>query len=100
MPYSVRYTRAAAAEVQIAVSSYARPEVNQAAAFVGDLERTESRLRTQPVLYQRIEGEIRRAVLRRFPYALFYVVESERVVVLALMHQHQKPKTREDLLKR
>jgi len=46
--YTVRYKRAAAAEVGIAISRYAQPEIDQAAAFVKDLERTESHLRTQP----------------------------------------------------
>ena len=97
MPYSVRYKRAAAAEVEAAIFRYAQPEINQLSAFVKDLERTESHLRTQPALYQRVEGEIRRAVLRRFPYLLFYVIEKDQVVVLAFMHQHQKPRTRVEL---
>lgn len=99
MPYSVRYKRAAAAEVEAAISRYAQPEINKASAFVKDLERTESHLRTQPVLYQRVEGDVRRAVLRRFPYSLFYVIEQDQVIVLAFMHQHQKPLTREELIK-
>ena len=86
MPYSVRYTGAAAAEVEIAISSYARPEVDQASAFVRNLERT--------------EGEIRRAVLRRFPYSLFYVIEQDQVIVPAFMHPPRKAQTREELLKR
>ena len=47
MPYSVRYKRAAAAEIEVAISRYAQPEINQASAFVNDLEQTESHLRTQ-----------------------------------------------------
>jgi plasmid stabilization system protein ParE len=96
---SVRYKRAAAAEVEAAISWHAQPEINQATAFINDLERTESHLRSQPTLYQRVEGECRRAVLRRFRYSLFYVIEGDQVVVLAFMHQHQNPRTREDLIK-
>ena len=99
MPYSVRYKRAASAEVEPAISRYALSEINQAPAFVKDLERTEAHLRAQPALYQQVEGEIRRAVLRRFPYSLFYVIERDEVIVLACMHQHQKPRTREELIK-
>ena len=99
MPYSVRYKRAASAEVEAAISRYAQPEINQAPAFVKDLERTEAHLRAQPALYQQVEGEIRRAVLRRFPYSLFYVIEQDEVIVLACMHQHQKLRRREELIK-
>ena len=67
--------------------------------MIKDLERTESHLQIQPALYQRVESDIRRAVLRRFPYSLFYVIEQDQVIVLAFMHQHQKPLTREELIK-
>ena len=99
MPYSVRYKRAAAAEVEAASARYAQPEINKAPEFVKDLERTESYLRTQPALYQRIDKDIHRAVLRRFPYSLFYVIEQDQVIVLAFMHQHQKALRREELIK-
>ena len=75
-------------------SRCAQPEIKQAAAFVKDLERTESLLRTQLALYRRVEGEIRRAVLRRFLYSLFCVIEQDQVIALAFMHQHQKPRAR------
>ena len=97
MRYPVRYKPAAAAEVVNAITWYARPEINKASAFVLELERTEAHLHANPELYQRIEDEIRRAVLRRFPYSLFYVIEQNEVIVLACMHHHQKPKTREEL---
>jgi plasmid stabilization system protein ParE len=96
--YSVRYNAAAAAEIETAIGWYNQPDIHQGAAFVRKLERTEAHLASHPELYQRIEGAIRRAVLRRFPYSLFYVIEIDRVLVLACMHHHQKPRSREDLL--
>lgn len=99
MPYSVRYKRAAAAEVEAAIGWYLRPEIDQAPSFIKELERTEAHLRTLPALYQQVEGEIRRAVLRRFPYSLFFVIERNEVIVLACMHQHQRPRTRDEITK-
>ncbi len=99
MPYSVRYKRAAAAEVEAAIGWYCRPEIDQAPSFIKELERTEAHLRTLPALYQQVEGEIRRAVLRRFPYSLFFVIERNEVIVLACMHQHQRPRTRDEITK-
>lgn len=98
MRYPVRYTPAAAAEVENGIGWYGQTDINQGAAFVQEIERTEVHLASHPELYQRVEGEIRRAVLRRFPYALFYVIEIDLVLVLACMHHHQKPRSREDLL--
>ena len=97
MRYWVRYKRAAAAEVESGIAWYAKPEINQTSAFIQDLQLTESHLRTHPAFYQRVEGDVRRAVLRRFPYSLFFLIEQDQVVVLAFMHQHQRPRTREEL---
>lgn len=39
-----------------------------------------------------------RANLRRFPYALFFVVDAETVSVLSCFHQHRDPRTMQELL--
>ncbi len=40
-------------------------------------------LEPDPLSYQKIYGPVRRLVLRRFPYLLWFVVEGEDVVVIA-----------------
>lgn len=40
-----------------------------------------------PVIYR----GIRRAVVPRFPYVVFYVVQPTRVAVLAVLHQSRNP---------
>jgi plasmid stabilization system protein ParE len=42
---------------------------------------------SSPVLYR----EIRRAVVSRFPYLIFYVVRPTRVAVLAVLHHARDP---------
>jgi plasmid stabilization system protein ParE len=45
-----------------------------------------------PEVFARVHGEVRRAVITRFPYAVFYRVETKRVVVLAVLHTARDPK--------
>jgi len=40
-----------------------------------------------PVLYR----DIRRAVISRFPYLIFYVVRPSRIAVLAVLHHARDP---------
>jgi len=59
------------------------------------LERVElalTHLAEDPDAWPIVHRNVRRVVLRRFPYALFYLRESDRVIVLALLHQAQDPK--------
>ena len=44
-----------------------------------------------PRRYPRIHGEIRRAVTPRFPFGVFYLMEGDAVVVIAVMHASRDP---------
>ena len=46
----------------------------------------------QPLAYPRVHGETRRAVVRRFPYAIYFRPVSDEVVVLAVMHGRRLPR--------
>jgi plasmid stabilization system protein ParE len=49
-----------------------------------------ARIADNPLLYQRVHSETRRAVLSRFPYAVYFRTTEEQVVVLAIHgRQHQ-----------
>jgi plasmid stabilization system protein ParE len=45
-----------------------------------------------PDIFARVHDEVRRAVVSRFPYAVFYRLETKRVVVLAVLHTARDPK--------
>ncbi|MCD4750399.1 MAG: type II toxin-antitoxin system RelE/ParE family toxin [Thermoanaerobaculales bacterium] len=59
--------------------------------FLDELEAAMVRARDNPLHYQRTHLEIRRVLLRRFPYSLFFVAEDDRVVVLAVLRQSENP---------
>jgi plasmid stabilization system protein ParE len=44
-----------------------------------------------PQLYARIYGEFRRALVRRFPYAVFYQQDGDKVTVFAVFHTSRNP---------
>ena len=57
------------------------------AALRERLEAVHSQPEANPVLYR----GIRRAVLSRFPYLIFYIARPERVAVLAVLHHARNP---------
>ena len=48
------------------------------------------RVVANPLAFQRAHGEIRRAVLARFPYVIYFRVVDEEIVVLALHGRQQQ----------
>ena len=68
-----------------------RPETGQ--AFVEEFNHCIDRIVATPETFPRIEGQIRRALLRRFPYGVFYRVTDEEIIILACFHVRRKPAT-------
>jgi plasmid stabilization system protein ParE len=58
--------------------------------FARAIDETISRIVENPLMYQRAYKETRRAVLSRFPYAVYYRLAGEDIVVQAVHgRQHQ-----------
>jgi toxin ParE1/3/4 len=45
----------------------------------------------EPQRYPSARGEVRRALVRRFPYALYFITEPDETVVLACLHVRRDP---------
>lgn len=60
--------------------------------FLEEVDRAFARVAEQPLRYAPVHRDARRAPLRRFPYAAFYVARGERLFVLAVLHQRRSPR--------
>jgi plasmid stabilization system protein ParE len=81
----------AAAEALETRGWYAAREAKLGQRFSDDLAATVLRVVARPAMFPRVRGEIRRAVLRRFPYAVYFREDPDTIVVLAV-HGRQDPK--------
>jgi toxin ParE1/3/4 len=45
-----------------------------------------------PGQFPRVRNEIRRALIRRFPYAVYYVAEPDQISVIACIHTRRHPR--------
>ncbi len=59
--------------------------------FLDEVLRTLGGIGENPDLYVRVHGEVRRAVTHRFPFGVFYIVEDNDAVVVAVMHASRDP---------
>jgi plasmid stabilization system protein ParE len=44
-----------------------------------------------PQVFPKVHKEVRRVLMRKFPYALFYLIEEESIVVVACFHAKRDP---------
>jgi toxin ParE1/3/4 len=60
--------------------------------FRSALDQAFSAIENNPALYAPIYRELRRALLHRFPYAVFYVERTNEIVVAAVLHTSRDPR--------
>ncbi|MFW9257819.1 type II toxin-antitoxin system RelE/ParE family toxin [Nostoc sp. CALU 546] len=61
--------------------------------FLDCVDETVNRISQMPESYVIVYADIRRAVVRRFPYAVYYRIVSSRVIVTAIFHGRRDPKS-------
>ena len=62
------------------------------AAFRAELDNAVKRLSVNPLQFPLVFADIRRALLRRFPYALFFRIVDDAVFVMAWFHSSRDPR--------
>ncbi|MBN1361171.1 MAG: type II toxin-antitoxin system RelE/ParE family toxin [Sedimentisphaerales bacterium] len=82
---------AARQDIAAALAWYEEQSLGLGLEFLRCLEATLSFIQRYPLMYPAILGEYRRALVRRFPYAVIYEIEPARVVVYAVFHCSQDP---------
>ena len=91
MRYEVRIRPEAERDVRKAFSWYESQRHGLGRELVAELDTIYERLSENPYLYADIHSGVRRAVVRRFPYAVFYLVAETEVRVLAVIDMARNP---------
>lgn len=66
-----------------------RPGLGQ--RFLDEAQVTLAAIAERPLAYQLVHRTARRAVLRRFPFGIFYCVEPDQAVVVGIFHGSRDP---------
>ena len=78
-------------DVEATARWYERQRPGLGLEFLGELRAAYTRIITGPLGYQSIGLGTRRALLRRFPYAVYFVVGDDVVTVVAVLHASRDP---------
>jgi plasmid stabilization system protein ParE len=62
------------------------------AAFVEAVDACLAGIEQQPEMHPELYRRARRALLRRFPYTVFYVIQDESIEVVACFHTRRDPR--------
>jgi len=91
--HPVIFTASARTELIDAQSWYENEVPGLGRRFRAEVDAAVERLRASPHQFPVIYKSIRRAILRRFPYSLLFVIEpNESLTVIACFHASRDPK--------
>jgi plasmid stabilization system protein ParE len=91
LSFKVQVRRAAELDLAAAQIWYETQRNGLAAEFHFEVSQVFARLTDTPLIYSVIYRDVRRAVVHRFPYLIWYRVLDEDVTVLACTHTRQHP---------
>ncbi len=91
MKYEVLLRSEAETDIREAYQWYEMQVRGLGEEFLRAVDACLASVQRSPMAYSSIHKDIRRALLRRFPYSVFYLIEADRVIVLACFHARRDP---------
>jgi len=70
---------------------YQEKSQDLAVRFGREINEVMMAIKDRPLIHAKIYRNIRRAMTRRFPYAIYFIVEGDRIAVLRVLHQARDP---------
>ena len=78
--------RVAEKEFDDSITWYENEREGLGQKFRATIEQYFQRIADNPEWFPEVRGEVRRAVIRRFPFVIHFLIEKERIVILSVFH--------------
>jgi plasmid stabilization system protein ParE len=91
MAYKLSIRREAEADIAEAYQYYEDCRPSLGSAFMICIDEAFSRIERNPRQYGVIGKDIRRALVKRFTYGVFYTLNKSEIIVLAVAHARRNP---------
>ena len=95
----VRFISAVNIELDEAIKYYDYQLPGLGFRFFQEISSAVERIKIIPHGWSKINGNTRRCIIKGFPYALFYVLEKEEILVTAVANLHRNPEHYKDRIK-
>ncbi len=92
MSVQILFRREAEADLHDAYDWYETQSQGLGEDFLLCVEAAINQVKRNPKAFQTVYRKVRRALLRRFPYGIFYTVSEQTIVVVAVFHAKRDPK--------
>jgi plasmid stabilization system protein ParE len=87
----IAFLPAAQTELDDAFSWYEEQAVGLGYEFLDELDRSLRLIATFPQLQPLVDKNVRRCLVNRFPYGIFFGLTDDKIIVVAVAHLKRKP---------
>ena len=87
----IEFLEAAQTELDEAFDWYELQQANLGVQFLTEFDAAIRRVIAYPKSYALLGSDIRRCLIKRFPYGVLYGIDGDRIVIVAVAHLHRKP---------
>ena len=88
---TLKISQLAFLEIEDAKEFYNLQKPTLGDTFKNDVKKTIENIKNFPNLYPNITNDLKRTVLHRFPYSIFYAITNDTILILSVAQQHRKP---------
>ncbi|MDX2158595.1 MAG: type II toxin-antitoxin system RelE/ParE family toxin [Hyphomicrobiaceae bacterium] len=92
MTFRISIRAGAARDIEVAREWYEGEREGLGSAFLDEVEAALERIGERPGGYAIAHGDARRALVRRFPYTIYFRIRGDQVRILAVIHQARDPR--------
>jgi len=92
MNYQLLISPEAEFDIQDAFEWYEQSSTGLGSEFVRAVDGCFALIGRNPLAYVKVYQQVRRILIRRFPYAVMYVVEEDVITIIACFHVKRDPK--------
>ncbi len=89
--FRIEAAPAVVADIEAAFEWYESEEPDLGFEFLEEVRAAYQRILEGPFKYQELRSGIRRALTRRFPYGIYFSIDGDAVVIVAVLHTALDP---------
>jgi len=80
-----------ASELDQSLEYYKKQEIGLEKLFLDEIEKALKKIQKNPERYHLIEDNIRKYIIKQYPYKIIYTIKPETIIIIAIVHQKRKP---------
>lgn len=92
MSYELTFRQEAEIDLEKSAKWYEQQKEHLGFDFLDEVEKKCSVITNTPLIFEEVYKKLRRVVIDRFPFNIFYLVEGKLIIIVAVIHGSRHPK--------